>query len=182
MSPRVWPFHDLTESELASTKVRAALPLPVFVPHSQSISFPWYVKKVDFSTTPIRAIFVYHDPRNWALDTQIICDVLQSGGIIGGAYQPSPNDRNVELIFCNPDLLWRNEFDRPRIGQGGFRVAFQAVYKVCCHSHSFAWHCSKEISRHLVAGRVGTNRLDVSVHAIWQTDSGNLQICRKDAA
>ncbi|KAJ3534081.1 hypothetical protein NM688_g7188 [Phlebia brevispora] len=102
-NPAVWPFHDLTEAERASTK------------------------EVDFSKTPIRAIFVYHDPRNWALDVQVICDVILSGGLIGGPYKDP--DGSVELIFCNPDLLWRNEFDRPRIGQGGFRVAFQAVYK-----------------------------------------------------
>ena len=66
--------------------------------------------------------------RDDADDTQVICDVLQSGGIIGGPYKE--HNHSVELIFCNPDLIWRNEFERPRIGQGGFRVAFQAVYKV----------------------------------------------------
>ena len=71
---------------------------------------------------------MYHDPRNWALDTQVICDILQSGGIVGGPYKD--HNHSVELIFCNPDLIWRNDFERPRIGQGGFRVAFQAVYKV----------------------------------------------------
>lgn len=35
----------------------------------------------------------------------------------------------MQLIFCNPDLLWGSSFPVPRIGQGGFRVAFQAVYK-----------------------------------------------------
>lgn len=36
----------------------------------------------------------------------------------------------VELVFCNPDLLWKSDFPQPRIGQGAFREAFQAVYKV----------------------------------------------------
>lgn len=121
---RVWPFHDLTEAERASTKVipKSGLFLHALDTH--------VYQDVDFSKTPIHAIFVYHDPRNWALDTQIICDVLQSGGIIGGSYNKK-HDKNIELIFCNPDLLWRSDFERPRIGQGGFRVAFQAVYKVC---------------------------------------------------
>ncbi|KAF7796076.1 hypothetical protein EIP86_007247 [Pleurotus ostreatoroseus] len=104
--PSVWPFHDLTDAERASTK------------------------QVDFAHTPIRAVFVYHDPRNWALDVQVLCDVLQSGGLVGGPYTDDAARRNeVELVFCNPDLIWRNEFERPRIGQGAFRVAFQAVYK-----------------------------------------------------
>ena len=85
---------------------------------------------VDFSMmTPISAIFVFHDPRNWALDIQIIIDAIQSRGIID---RPRPEDgaTPVELIFCNPDLLWRSEFPRPRLGQGAFREAFQAVFKV----------------------------------------------------
>lgn len=86
-------------------------------------------QQVDFSRTPIQAIFVFHDPRNWALDTQVICDVIQSGGIVGGPYGAVP-PRPIELVFCNPDLLWRSDFERPRLGQGAFREAFQAVYKV----------------------------------------------------
>jgi len=56
-----------------------------------------------------------------------MCDVIQSGGVIGGPYQPAT--RPIELVFCNPDLLWRSDFDRPRLGQGAFITAFQAVYK-----------------------------------------------------
>ena len=57
-------------------------------------------------------------------------DVILSRGIID---RPRPVDGTtpVELIFCNPDLLWRSEFPRPRLGQGAFREAFQAVFKVC---------------------------------------------------
>lgn len=82
---------------------------------------------MDFSTTPIHAVFVFHDPRNWALDVQVICDIIRSGGVIGGPYQDAVVP--VELVFCNPDLIWRSDFDRPRLGQGAFREAFQAVFK-----------------------------------------------------
>ncbi|KAF7984261.1 hypothetical protein HWV62_16102 [Athelia sp. TMB] len=102
--PTVWPFHDLSAEERLSTKA------------------------VNFSQTRIGAIFVFHDPRNWALDIQVMCDAIQSAGIIGGPYihnQAKP----VELVFANPDLIWRSEFERPRLGQGGFREAFGAVYK-----------------------------------------------------
>ncbi|KAJ7128944.1 HAD hydrolase [Mycena crocata] len=105
-NPSVWPFHDLTASENGATQ------------------------NVDFSQTPISAIFVFHDPRNWALDVQVICDVIQSEGIIGGPYvdlgkQNSP----VELFFCNPDLIWQGAFQRSRLGQGAFKEAFQGVFK-----------------------------------------------------
>ncbi|KAI0075369.1 HAD-superfamily hydrolase [Panus rudis PR-1116 ss-1] len=106
-NPAVWPFHRLTESERASTK------------------------QVDFSKTPIKAVFVFHDPRNWALDIQVTCDVIMSGGIIGAPYVHGKGkvDQGPELIFCNPDLIWRSDFERPRLGQGAFREAFQAVFK-----------------------------------------------------
>ncbi|EMD37526.1 hypothetical protein CERSUDRAFT_83262 [Gelatoporia subvermispora B] len=110
-NPAVWPFHELGPMERESTKA------------------------VDFSQTPISAIFVFHDPRNWALDIQIMCDIIQGGGIIGGAagndrkFHDAVEQKPVELIFCNPDLIWRSDFERPRLGQGAFREAFQAVFK-----------------------------------------------------
>ncbi|ETW80231.1 hypothetical protein HETIRDRAFT_65267, partial [Heterobasidion irregulare TC 32-1] len=108
-NPHIWPFHDLTPEELASTKA------------------------IDFSKTPITSILVFHDPRNWALDVQIATDVILSGGLIGAPYvlphKRPTSHKPVELVFCNPDLQWRAEFERPRLGQGAFRVAFQAVYK-----------------------------------------------------
>ncbi|KAJ6593638.1 HAD-like domain-containing protein [Mycena capillaripes] len=107
-NPSVWPFHRLTAAERGAVTSQ----------------------KVDFSQTPISAVFVFHDPRNWALDVQVICDVIQSEGLIGGPYVPLEKQINpIELIFCNPDLIWRSDFDRPRLGQGAFKTAFQAVFK-----------------------------------------------------
>ncbi|RDB24812.1 putative CDP-alcohol phosphatidyltransferase class-I family protein C22A12.08c [Hypsizygus marmoreus] len=106
-NPSVWPFHQASPAELD------------------------VVKYTDFSQTRVSAVFVFHDPRNWALDVQVLCDVLQSNGIVGGQYV-SPEQQAldpVEVIFCNPDLLWRSEFVRPRLGQGAFKEAFQAIYK-----------------------------------------------------
>ncbi|KAI0033456.1 HAD-like domain-containing protein [Vararia minispora EC-137] len=89
---------------------------------------PQYV--TDFSSKRISAAFIFHDPRNWALDIQILLDVIRSRGFVGKVYtydgtEPPP----VRLVFCNPDLLWRSEFPVSRLGQGAFREAFQAVYK-----------------------------------------------------
>ncbi|TFY78575.1 hypothetical protein EWM64_g5443 [Hericium alpestre] len=91
-----------------------------------------YILPVDFSNTPIRSIFVFHDPRNWALDAQVMVDLIMGGGIIGAPYvhpeKRAPEER-VKVVFCNPDLQWGANFSRPRLGQGAFRVAFQAVFK-----------------------------------------------------
>ncbi|QRV79388.1 haloacid dehalogenase-like hydrolase domain protein [Ceratobasidium sp. AG-Ba] len=104
----VSPLHRLSDLELAS------------------------IKPADFSKTPIHAIFAFHDPRNWFLDSQIVCDVLLGTYLDGeiwnkmrADYGPNP----VELIFCNPDLIWRAEFAYPRLGQGGFITAFQAIFE-----------------------------------------------------
>ncbi|CCO27122.1 putative CDP-alcohol phosphatidyltransferase class-I family protein C22A12,08c [Rhizoctonia solani AG-1 IB] len=85
----------------------------------------------NFSTTPIHAVIVFHDPRNWLLDTQIVCDVLQGRYVESSLWEEmkKANPNPVDLIFCNPDLIWRAAFPQPRLGQGGFITAFQAVYQ-----------------------------------------------------
>jgi hypothetical protein len=137
-------------------------------------------QEVDFSRTPISAIFIFHDPRNWSLDVQIICDVLQSGGTIGDPHISSNDHTNgptvgsgkpIELIFCNPDLLWKNEFDSPRLGQGAFKASFLAVYKV---------HCAMRMHRGRLIELVwttGVDRIDISVCAIRETDCRDIQVC-----
>lgn len=76
-------------------------------------------------------MFVFHDPRNWGLDVQVTCDILLSAGIVGAPRlaPDSPLYRSVELVFCNPDLLWRSDFEQPRLGQGAFKVALLNVHK-----------------------------------------------------
>ncbi|KAJ3787292.1 HAD-like domain-containing protein [Lentinula aff. detonsa] len=101
----IWPFIHVTESELASAK------------------------PVDFSRTPISAVFVCHDPRNWGVDVQIMCDVLRSGGLLEGPYVDATK-QTIQVVFCNPDLIWKSDFPRPRLGQGAFKASFQAVYKM----------------------------------------------------
>ncbi|TDL22649.1 HAD hydrolase [Rickenella mellea] len=105
-NPSIWPFYELS-------------------PYERERSRPFD------PTIPLRAAFVFHDPRNWSLDIQILCDILQSRGYVGNAdYHNNTAGREpVELVFCNPDLLWGSDFPVARIGQGGFREAFQGVYK-----------------------------------------------------
>ncbi|KAI5120291.1 hypothetical protein M0805_005797 [Coniferiporia weirii] len=111
-NPSIWPFHDLDANERAFVDSR-----PPFDPK-----------------TRIEAIFVFHDPRNWALDIQITCDILMNGGyVLPNNLQPSTSvldtEEEVKLVFCNPDLVWRANFPASRLGQGGFRVAFEGVYQ-----------------------------------------------------
>ncbi|KAG8995117.1 hypothetical protein FRB90_000258, partial [Tulasnella sp. 427] len=88
----IWPFHELTDIEKASTK------------------------QEDFSKVPFEAIIVIHDPRDWALDVQICVDILRSRKkICREPYKPDSElgngtENDVDLIFCNPDLLWKSDY------------------------------------------------------------------------
>ena len=86
------------------------------------------------------AIFVFNDPRDWALDTQLILDLLLSNhGYLGTRSRLNGNsnlpnrgyqqDGQPPLYFSNPDLLWAAAYHEPRLGQGGFREAFEGVWQ-----------------------------------------------------
>lgn len=88
----------------------------------------------------IDAIFVFNDPRDWALDTQLILDLLLSHAGILGTISPLngnpslPNcgyqqDSQPPLYFSNPDLFWAAKYHLPRLGQGGFREALEGVWR-----------------------------------------------------
>ena len=83
----------------------------------------------DLSKVKFHAILVFHDPRNWGLDIQVMCDILRGNGFLA---EPTSDTtaNDVEVVFCNPDLLWKNECEGPRLGQGGFRKAWESVWSV----------------------------------------------------
>lgn len=85
------------------------------------------------------AIFVFNDPRDWALDIQIIIDALVSSGGVLGTYSPRNGDRTLEnsgwqsdsqptLYFSNSDLLWSTPHPQPRLAQGAFQAALAGVW------------------------------------------------------
>ncbi|EIN12080.1 HAD hydrolase, partial [Punctularia strigosozonata HHB-11173 SS5] len=103
--PDIWPFYSLSPEERAS------------------------VKHFDPSTR-FGAAFVFHDPRNWGMDTQILLDiVLGSGSITGPITRLRASEpERFPVYFCNPDLLWRSSFPRSRLGQGAFIHTLQNIY------------------------------------------------------
>jgi HAD superfamily hydrolase (TIGR01456 family) len=114
--PNIWPFSSLHAAHYASI----SKPLP-----------PGPLK--------IDAIFVFSDPHDWALDTQIILDLLLSSNGVLNTYSAKNGDKSLpnngwlqdgqpNLIFSNPDLFWAASHELPRLGQGGFRSAFQGVW------------------------------------------------------
>ena len=82
---------------------------------------------------------VFNDPRDWALDTQLVLDLLLSiGGNLGTLSTKNgdpklPNrgyqqDDQPDLYFSNPDLFWASSYHLPRLGQGGFQAALEGIF------------------------------------------------------
>lgn len=123
-NPSIWPFSKPFEDYYRSF----AKPLP----NPTNLADPTKDLKID-------AIFVFNDPRDWALDLHVILDVLLSSkGILGTSSDKNgrwdlPNrgyqqDGQPPLYFSNPDLWWAAAYHLPRLGQGGFREALEGVW------------------------------------------------------
>ena len=103
----------------------------------------------------IDAVFVYNDPRDWALDIQLIVDVLLSSHGILGTSSPKNNsslpnrgyqqDSQPPLYFSNPDLWWASEYTLPRLGQGAFREALEGVWTAVTGGPGRGVHLHKTI-------------------------------------
>ncbi|KAI0105650.1 HAD-like domain-containing protein [Nemania sp. FL0031] len=115
--PTIFPFERLLKTTYADT----ARPLPCPNP------------KID-------AIFVFNDPRDWALDTQIILDLLLSKDGVLGTYSPKNGraehenhgwqvDGQPKLYFSNHDLFWSATYHLPRFGQGAFQAALAGIWR-----------------------------------------------------
>lgn len=127
--PEIWPFSRVF-SDYYSPFARP-LPRPI------NPSSPSSCLKID-------AIFVFHDPRDWALDMQLILDILLSDSGILGTVSARNGDRNLPnngyqqhdqppLYFSNPDLLWAAGYHLPRLGQGGFIHALEGLWRQITH-------------------------------------------------
>lgn len=129
-NPAIWPFANL---EIYRPYARP-LPKPLCpepIPDDQQIDD--YLK--------IFAILVFHDSRDWGLDTQIILDVMRSYmGYIGVPLEMMKRrgpGRRPYLIFSNPDEIWQSDFKLPRLGQGAFRSAVIHNFQMLARKGTF---------------------------------------------
>lgn len=87
----------------------------------------------------VSAIFVFSSPRDWALDNQVIIDLLLSEkGYIGTRSplngNPSlPNngylqDDQPTIHYCNLDRTWPTSYKEPRFAQGLFRAGLNGIW------------------------------------------------------
>ena len=122
--PTIWPFNQIFSDYYHKT----TRPLP----RSVNLANPSESLRFD-------AVFVFNDPRDWALDSQIILDLLLSKEGILGTYSDKNGDTSLpnngwqqdgqpKLFFSNPDLFWATSYHMPRLGQGGFQASLQGVW------------------------------------------------------
>lgn len=121
--PQILPFNQIfSDYYQASTR---PLPRPI------DPSNPKKSLKID-------AILVFNDPRDWALDSQVILDLLLSKEGVLGTYSEKNGDARLPnngwqqdgqpgLFFSNPDLFWATSYHMPRLGQGGFQASLEGV-------------------------------------------------------
>lgn len=85
-------------------------------------------------------VFVFNDPRDWSLETQIIYDLLISHkGYLGTISNKNGNpsldndgwqqDGQPTVWVSNLDLVWKTEHPINRFGTGGFVHAFRGVWR-----------------------------------------------------
>ena len=129
--PSIWPFSSPFASYHASAAKR--LPLPIYNP---TLADPPTPGKHLY----ISSMFVYNDPRDFALDAQLVLDLLLSHkGLLGtrsplNGREDLPNagyqqDGQPPLMFANPDLLWAAKWHLPRLGSGGFKAALEGLWQ-----------------------------------------------------
>jgi ribonucleotide monophosphatase NagD (HAD superfamily) len=75
-----------------------------------------------------------------------------------------PLYNSVELVFCNPDLLWRSDYEHPRLGQGAFKEALLSTYKV--EDQMMHHERTKTI--------LGFNRFELSICSIRKAHDGDV--------
>lgn len=63
------------------------------------------------------------------LDTCAQVKFSHRTGGVPGEEAPPEGAAPVQIYFANPDLLWANEFDTPRLGQGAFAACIQMLHK-----------------------------------------------------
>lgn len=107
---------------------------------------PRYAEPLPPGKVKIDVVLVFDDPRDWALDLQLLLDVAMSNcGELKTRRPKEPKEPNIPIWFANPDLLWPNGYGAtqtdksglPRLGLGGFRTLFEAGYKAM--QNTYTW-------------------------------------------
>jgi HAD superfamily hydrolase (TIGR01456 family) len=115
----------------------------------------------DFSKVKINAILVFSDSRDYATDLQIIMDLLQSEDGVLGTRAKDPTCQSIPIYFSQGDLLCPTEHPYPRMSQGTFRIALEAIYKhVTGHELERVVYGKPELATYKYADEIMTTWMD----------------------
>lgn len=85
---------------------------------------------VDFRRVKFDAILVFADSRDYATDFQLIIDLLLSEDGYLGTKSKNPQTNTIPIYFSQGDMVMPTQFKGPpRMTQGAFRIAIEAIYK-----------------------------------------------------
>lgn len=133
--PELYPFktyhkrHDLHPDPFSGTYVFVGL-VDLFDRCSIVLfgSFPFF--RAHPTHHPTTAIFVMHDPVDWAPEIQVLCDLVE-GGVLVTHPQHANRKAQIPVYSSNSDLVFSSTYGVPRLAQGAFFEAWKAVYKTC---------------------------------------------------
>lgn len=88
----------------------------------------------------VSAILVFNEPRDWALNIQIIVDLMMSHRGVLGSNSSHNGNKNMpnkgflqneqpRVYLSNPDLIWSTAWHQPRLGMGAFNHALARVWE-----------------------------------------------------
>lgn len=75
-------------------------------------------------TKAVDAVMIFHDPTDWALEIQLLLDLLQ----------PSAHQKQIPFFSSNSDIVYTAEHPLPRLTQGAFVAAFRHLFRAVHHA------------------------------------------------
>ncbi|KUI73096.1 hypothetical protein VM1G_08745 [Cytospora mali] len=131
-NPEIFPFDPL--EEFYAKQEVLPLPKPIYSPTASPAVELKDCLKID-------AILVFNDPRDWAVDVQLVMDLILSHRGYLGTYSAKNGDQSLPIrrqwqsdgqppiIFSNADLLWSTGYHLSRLGQGAFRATIMRTFQ-----------------------------------------------------
>lgn len=128
--PEIFPFNPL--HEFYDQQETLPLPKPIYNPKADPAMKLEDCLKID-------GVLTFNDPRDWAVDIQLISDLQLSHRGYLGTYSSRNGDVSLPyarrwqsdgqppLIFSNVDLQWSTGYNQSRLGQGAFHGAVRRV-------------------------------------------------------
>ncbi|CAL1149430.1 unnamed protein product [Cladocopium goreaui] len=144
---------DVGNMAVTSSQIVKALPEIYPWPVTHCTLPPVDVNAAD--APPIEAVLIFYWPSDWAMELQVVSDVL-AGGRPLGVGTTGTNGTGVqcaELWSSNPDFLWQAGYPVPRFGTGAFVECLQALWKPFGRSPLEVQECGKPYAVQFQAAR-----------------------------